>query len=82
MNGQEKSVLEVVANDVKWIKASVTDIKRTFERQVEHCQDKFGKQEEKINNNKTKIWKLIVAVSLISSALGLGGSEIIHLAGG
>jgi chaperonin cofactor prefoldin len=88
MNGEEKTILKnvvdnlsAVSTDVKWVIKGLDELKDTFEQQIITCNKHFDKQDERIENNKTRIWRVVVLVALIAAAMGGGISEVLHLVG-
>lgn len=74
MNGQEKSILEVVANDVKWIKESVDDLKEEFKCQKKDCDEQMESHDKRIRAVTTKVWWIlgVLAAGGIGGGLGIG----------
>ena len=59
MNGHEKDILEVVANDVKWIRKEIEDTKDTFKEQVQFCHQEMLEMKKKTSDNTKKIYWIL-----------------------
>ena len=87
MNDSENSILKVVAaklevvdakletvkTNVTWIKEGQDQLRVDFKCKVGECNERFDSQDKKIENNKSKIWKLITAVCVLSTSVGAAG---------
>jgi len=66
MNGKEKEVLSIVANDVKWMR----DKQKKHDDLLTKIFDKLEKGSGKIESNRTAIKYLYVLIVFVAGAVG------------
>ena len=92
MNGEEESILKVVANNVKWIKDNQESMDKKLDDvclkvQIHHT-TLYGQNSDKglcgkVEKNTSSIVKLMIIVGVISAGIGGGTAEIVsHFFGG